>query len=108
MYVPQIVTARELERIKLGAYEARVLTDIVSKGAVKYLYIVEVLKDAVPCYYISSEENAMNADLGGGSHFLCAFEKERHLNFGCADKWADLKTFREKALEMTRQHLGVK
>jgi hypothetical protein len=108
MYAPQIVKAKELERVKLGPYEVRLLTNIVNKGSVKYLYIVEVLKDSVPCYYITSEENAMNAELGGGSHFLCAFEEQRHLNFGCADRWADLKTFKEKALEMARTHLGVK
>jgi hypothetical protein len=108
MYAPQFVKAKELERVKLGAFEARLLTNIVSKGPVKYLYIVEVLKDTVPCYYISSEENAMNTELGGGSHFLCAFEEQRHLNFGCSDKWADLKAFKEKAFEMAKQHLGVK
>jgi hypothetical protein len=108
MYAPQIVKAKELERVKLGPYEVRLLTNIVNKGPVKYLYVVEVLKDSVPCYYISSEENAMNAELGGGSHFLCAFEEQRHLNFGCADRWADLKTFKEKAIEMARTHLGVK
>jgi hypothetical protein len=108
MYAPAIVKAKEAERTKIGPYDARLLTDIEASGHVKYLYVLEVKKDGQPVLYISSEVNAMNAELGGGSHFLCAFEGEKHMNFGCSDKWADLETFKRKAYEMANRQLKVK
>jgi hypothetical protein len=107
MYAPMIIDAEEAERFKLGPYEARLIKDIRAHGHIRYLYILQLSKDGTPCLYISSEENAMAAELGGGSHFLCAFEGDTHLNFGCSDKWADFKTFKAKSIEMAKERLKV-
>jgi hypothetical protein len=49
----------------------------------------------------------MAGELGGGSHFLCAFEEDKHLNFDCSDEWADLATFKKKAVEIAKERLRV-
>jgi len=107
MYAPMIINAVEAESFKLGLYEAHLLKDIQAQGHIRYLYVLQLSMDGKPCLYISSEENAMAAELGGGSHFLCAFEGDRHLNFGCSDQWADLETFKAKAIEMAKERLSV-
>jgi len=108
MYAPAIIDAKEVERFKLGPYDARLLTDIKAQGFVRYLYVLVIIKDGEPCYFVSSEVNEMAAELGGGSHFLCSFEGDRHSNYGCDDKWADLATFKEKAVEMAKDQLNIK
>ena len=107
MYSPAIINAREVERFPIGPYEGILLTDIEARGAVQYQFVLAVLKEGEPCLYISSEVNRMAAELGGGSHFLCAFEESKHLNFGCSNEWADLETFKRKAVEMAKERLGV-
>lgn len=108
MYAPAIVSAKEAERLKIGPYDLRLLTEIKAQGVVQYLYVLAVLKDGEPCYFVSSEVNEMSSELGGGSHFLCAFVGNTHQNFGCDDKWADLDTFKRRAIEMAKAHLNVK
>ncbi len=109
MYMPSIKEAKPLERIRLGGYEIVFLGNIESIGAIRYKYIVVVFKagDNKPIYFVSSEENALAKDLGGGSHFLCAFEGEGHMNYGCSDEWADYDTFADRALRMIKERFKI-
>ncbi len=105
MYMPSIKEAKPLERIRLGAYDLVFLGEIESVGAIQYKYILVVYNvgDKKPIYFVSSEANALAGELGGGSHFLCAFEGEGHVNFGCSDEWADYDTFADRALRMVKE-----
>ncbi len=109
MYMPSIKDAKPLERIRLGGYEIVFLGDIESVGAIRYKYIVIVFKigEKAPIYFVSSEENALAKDLGGGSHFLCAFEGEGHVNYGCSDEWADYDKFADRALQMVKDKFKI-
>lgn len=107
IYSPAIVNAKTLERFELGPYTAILYGDIEASGMVRYKYILAILNDGEPRLFVSSEVNIMADELGGGSHFLCVFKGDSHLNFGSSDDWADLETFKPKAIEMAREHLGL-
>jgi hypothetical protein len=107
LYAPTVIKADEIERFKIGTYEAIMLGNIQARGMIQYLYILEIRDENGPCLYITSEVNAMKKELGGGSHFLCIFEGERHLNLGDSDEWANLDVFKGKAIELARKNLGI-
>lgn len=102
MYGPAIQTADILEEITKETFTAKLFGNIKAMGTIEYLYVLVVypLGETKPSTFITAEVNMMAEAFGGGSHFLCAFATERHLNFGSDDKWADLETFREKSLSM--------
>ncbi len=82
-------------------YTAGLFDQVEAAGGIQYAYIVAVYDaTGAPVYFVTSEVNAMAAELGGGSHFLCAFDGDRHLNFGTSDQWADAEAFFPEALRM--------
>jgi hypothetical protein len=109
MYIPSIKEAKPLERIRLGGYEIVFLGNVESVGAIRYKYIVVVFKagENKPIYFVSSEENVLAKELGGGTHFLCAFEDDRHVNFGCSDEWADYEKFANRALQLVKDKFHI-
>jgi hypothetical protein len=76
-------------------------------GSVKYLYTLAVYPQGRPdaVLYIASEMNTMSGGLG--SHFLCVFPGDGHLNLGASDEWADRERFEPRALEVACTRLGV-
>ncbi len=109
MYMPSIKSAKPLERIRLGTYDLVFLGEIESVGAIQYKYILVVnnVGDEKPIYFVSSEENTLAKDLGGGSNFLCAFEGEGHVNYGCSDEWANYDMFADRALRMVKEKFNL-
>ena len=109
MYMPNIKSAKILERIHLGNYNLVLLGDIESIGYIHYKYILVVFKanEQTPIYFVSSEENAFSKELGGGTHFLCAFEGDTHKNYGCSNEWADYEKFADRALQMVKEKFNI-
>jgi hypothetical protein len=108
MPVPAIGGATCVRKHDLGAYEAFLLSDIENVGLIAYLYVMPVYSKAEkhPVLFITSEANMM-ASMGGGSHFLCAFHRGQHLNFGASNAWADIDRFEAAALIKIRERLGT-
>lgn len=105
MYAPAIDSATPLHRYDLGEYEAVLLGKIKSRGAIEYLFILAVFRQGVPCLFVTSEVNGMS--LGNGSHFLCVFQDDTHVNMGASDEWSILERFESKALELAGKHLHI-
>jgi hypothetical protein len=49
----------------------------------------------------------MDELLGGGSHFLCIFDGNRHINCGCSYDWADSAKFTAKALRIIEERFEI-
>lgn len=107
MYSPNIESSEIIEEFHFDDYRAQLLGNIKSVG-IQYLYILAVYKseETEPCVFITSEENSMAKELDGGSHFLCAFQDEKHLNFGTDNGWADLNKFKEKSCSMASSYVS--
>jgi hypothetical protein len=105
MYRPDIRNLTVKKRFQIGPYSASIVTDVQSIGSVQYLYLLFLYSDSdLPIYYVSSEINEMGT---GGSHFLCAFEQEGHVNYGSSDKWADYHEFVTQAIKLVGQKYGI-
>ncbi len=101
MYRPAILSARAVATFPLEDYEATLFTDVVPAGLLRYGYVMEFLDpNGRPCFYVAAEENELNAEMGGGSHFLCSYLGGTHRNHVCSDEWTDEKKFTQKALEL--------
>ena len=107
MYGPNIESADLIEEIEGQNYKTRLFGNVKSPGMIEYLYVMAVyrVEENTPCTFITCEKNAMASALGGGSHFLCAFANESHLNFGSSDEWTDLNKFRDRAQCMAVQYI---
>jgi hypothetical protein len=117
LYAPAILSARPIRRRLVGNdHLAVLLTDIESDSRIKYAHILVVYgRDRqTPIAYISSESARASADLTArllgltrlpesASHFLSAFTKLGHLNFGLSNDWADLDKFEAAALELVER-----
>jgi len=109
-YMPMILGGTPVKRIRLasGKHTALLLDDIESKGAVKFRFILAVFDDETrnPCLFVTSEVNGAVEELGGGSHFLCLFSGDAHLNLGSSDDWADIRKFEEAAVKIATERLS--
>jgi hypothetical protein len=101
--------AEPLRRLSLGRYSLVLLGNLVQTGMVEYRYILMVTEGGSeqPCYFVTAEANGMAQLLGGGSHFLCAFQDGTHVNFGCSDDWADEEKFLRRAVELVRERFHL-
>ena len=105
-----IESATLRERVPLGEEHLALLYDqVVSAGSIEYRFVVVVFAhDAeAPCLFVTSEVNAMAAELGGGSHFLCVFADDTHFNLGNDDAWADPDRFFSESLRVAAERLGI-
>lgn len=108
-YAPVIKSARPRRQFSIGDHTAVLFGDIVPVGSIEYLYILAVFEreGSQPCCFVTSEINSMAGELGGGSHFLCVFENERHSNLGASDVWADEEKFTAEAVRIVQRMFGV-
>ena len=111
-YIPNIVDAYPekyydyKDKSTNEDYIAIVLDIIQSIGDIRYKYILYFYKDKVdiPIYYVSLEKNNLFEELGGPSHFLCAFEEEQnHVNYGGFEEEITIENFAKRALEVVAQ-----
>lgn len=108
MYRPLIRGGKPLRRYRLGPYQAVLAGDIESLGQVRYLYILDFVKDGKhePDLYVAAEVDTLSF-LGGGSHVLGVFDAKGHHNHGVSDDWANLDRFAAEALRLGARYLGV-
>jgi hypothetical protein len=128
MYTPLVSSARFVRERRIDPrHTAVLLTDIESPhhSRIKYAHLLVVYatgrKD--PIAIISAEPRRPLAsvmqelglpsrfdlpdDRGVGSHFLCAFLPDRHVNCGSSDDWADLDKFAKAALDLLPELLAL-
>ena len=106
-YAPVIKSAKPRQKFQLGKYSAVLLGDIEPAGSVEYKFILAVFdEEQQPCFFVASEVNSMARMLGGGSHFLGAFDGNGHANYGDSDDWADEARFAAEALRIVREKFG--
>lgn len=92
----------------VGKYAVTLFDDIVSGGVIKYRYIMGVYDESKqPCYFVTSEVNAMVEEFGGSSHFLCIFDMEGHAIYNDSDDWADEKKFTKEALKIITEKFVI-
>lgn len=103
-FLPDIKFANLKKMFQSGKYVIVLLGNFIAADSVKYRYIMAVLDEArLPCFIVSSEVNSLARIRGGGSHFLCIFDGEGHLNFGGSDDWGDEAKFVAEAMRIVRE-----
>lgn len=122
MMLPNIQKATKLREHVLGpAHVAVLLTDIVSGDDMEYAHLLAVYRDGTkrPIAVVSAERAEQSAEFlaelgpepgevapADGSHFLCLFHDDQHLNFGADDRWAEVAEFELEALAVLSR-LGI-
>ena len=105
-YIPMVIDANPEKHFEYKDYKAIALNIIKSMGRISYKYILYLYKgeNVFPIYYVSLEKNNLFEELGGPSHFLCAFEKgQGHVNYGGFEEEVTIENFTRKALEIVMQ-----
>ena len=106
-YGPAIKSAKSKQQFQLANYSGILFGDIEGAGRIEYLHVLVIFdENQRPCFFVTSEVNATAKQLGGGSHFLCVFDGDRHLNYGSSDDWADEAKFCAEALRIVRKRFG--
>jgi len=115
-YWPIIQGGSITRLFRFGEYLAALVTDMQSPGLIEYLYVMLVTKilDDKLCLCIASEKDTTYgkkfADASfhsRGSHVLCVFTGDFHLNYGASNDWADIDLFTARALELARDQLNI-
>ena len=109
IYSPLVKTFNVAQSFDLGSYEAILLKDIVSDGKIDYLYILVAREkdNPDPCFIVASEVNQA-APAQGGSHFMGVFAESGHSNLGDSDEWGNEALFVSRALQVIREHFGLR
>ncbi|HUU78344.1 MAG TPA: tetratricopeptide repeat protein [candidate division Zixibacteria bacterium] len=110
-YIPMVVNASPKKYFEFNEYRVVILDEIQSMGKIGYKYLLFLYKgdDVFPLFYVSLENNALYDELGGTSHFLCAFDKEQgHVNFGGFENETTIENFTQKALEVVSDKYKIK
>ena len=110
-YIPMVVAATPQKYYEYNDYRVVILDNIQHMGQIgyKFLLFLYLGDDVFPLYYVSLENNNLFEELGGTSHFLCAFDKEQgHVNFGGFEEETTLENFTKKALEVIAQKYNLK
>jgi hypothetical protein len=109
VYGPAIAGGVPIRRIALptGKHFAVLFDDIKSASMIEYRYILATFANGSkePCLFVTSEVNKMAELDDGGSHFLCGFIDDQHVNYGSSDDWADVDKFEQKALDIALRYL---
>ncbi len=107
-YAPVIGGGKTVREIRIGEFDARLITDIESTGMVEYTHILAVFdSNGDPVFFAAAEVNSMAAEFGGGSHFLGIFDGSGHASLSDDDKWADLDTFANAAVDIVKKHFAI-
>jgi hypothetical protein len=110
-YGPLVKSANFVAEFNLNEeYQANLFNDITAEGRTQYEFIFAVFKRTSRqyCFYVTSEVNKMAKRRGNesGSHFLCSFLGDAHLNHGDSDAWTDQNMFTQRAIELAKKHLA--
>lgn len=105
-YMPWIEGGWVVVRRELGGYRAVLLTEPESPGGITYAHVLLVTATDTGDVVLAVASEKMSV-AGPGSHVLGLFPGDSHVNLGARDEWADLETFREKALLVAAEHLGL-
>lgn len=105
-YLPVVEGGRTVGLYEHSGFRAVLRTDLLSPGFITYAHVLFVtgLGSWEPVLAVASEVCAVS---GSGTHVLGLFPGNGHANLGMGDEWADLATFREKALDVAGEHLGL-
>ena len=108
MDAPKILTAIPQRRYRFGEYGGVVLGEIESGDAVKYRYILALVRagDSSPAFYVTSEKNPRRR-AAEGSHRLRVITHGLDEEIGSSDRWADLDAFCDEALALAAKVLGL-
>jgi hypothetical protein len=105
---PVVESSNPKQKLQVGNLNVILFDSIISRGPVKYLYMMVAYDDAQqPCFYVTSEVNPMAKRFGGGSHFLGVFDGSGHINHGDSDDWADEGKFTARALQIINEKCDV-
>ena len=126
MYSPNVVSAREVRRYKLGSNQAVFFDNIVTSDIVQYTYMAILYGESskAPLICITSEVNTQfgrklmqhlgieqdggaEASADGGSHFYCVFDQDGHHNYGASDDWGQAELFERETLKMIAEGSGL-
>ncbi len=108
MQTPTITTAIPKRRYQFGPYQAVLLGDIESPDAVRYRYIMALVRtgDARPSVFITCEKNP-RAQAQDGSHRMHILSEQLSEDLGSSDDYADADAFAGAALTAAARVLGV-
>jgi hypothetical protein len=102
--------SKELGRYPLGPYIGVLLGDVESVGMIEYGHVLDVFdpRTGRRVFAVAAERNQLaGMKLGGGSHFICGYDGESHLNHGDSDDYADRDRFLAKARELVFDHFRL-
>ena len=105
-YLPVVEGGRTVGLYEHSGFRAVLQTDLRSPGFITYEHVLFVmaLGSWEPTLAVASEVFAASTS---NTHVLGLFLGNRHSNLGKGDEWADLATFRERALDVAGEHLGL-
>lgn len=107
-YFPSIKSANVRREFPAGKYKAVLYDNIESTSSVRYLYVIAMFGEGGQAlFFVTSEVNTAAKRFGGGSHFLCVFDGERHSNLGGSDEWADAEKFTMEALKIIKKKFVI-
>ena len=98
--IPQAGFGTVVRTLRIGPYNVAIQKDLgVQNGPVHYEYVLAGIDRRIKkiTFFITSERNTGAV---GGSHILCMFINDHHVNFGVSDDWADLDNFEAAALKL--------
>jgi hypothetical protein len=108
MQAPKITTAIPQRRYQLAGYQAVVLGEIESLDAVRYRYILALVREGEtrPELYVTCEKNPRSR-AAQGSHRLRVISASIDDEIESADRFSDLETFSVEALKLAADMLGL-
>ena len=108
MEVPKILTAIPLRRYQLGEYSAVVLGEIESQDAVKYQFILALVRagENKPSFYVTVEKNPRRRAMEG-SHRLRVITQGLDEEIESSDRWTDVEVFCETAFNVVVKVLSL-
>lgn len=108
MDAPIILTAIPHRRYQFGEYNGVVLGDIESTDAVKYRYILALVREGEsrPGFYVTSEKNPRSR-AHEGSHRLRVITQGLDEEIESSDRWENLDDFCQEAFAVAAKVLGL-
>ena len=108
MQTPTITTAIPKRRYQFGPYQAVLLGEIESPDAVRYRYILALVRtgDARPSVFVSCEKNP-RTQAQDGSHRMRMMSEQVSEDLGSSDDYADADAFADAALSAAARALGL-
>lgn len=108
MDAPKIQTAIPRRRYRLGEYEAVVLDEIQSSDAVKYRYVLALVREGEsrPSAYVTSVKRP-RAQAQDGAYALKLITEVFSEEVGASDAWGHLDKFSRDALALAARSLGL-